>query len=202
MKKLVNFVYVLLFFVFVRNPFCAKNIVDIINNYIFQVMCSLLRLSTAVLVVAITLLSGIRAASLEDLTSPALQRTMQRMYEDCNRSADGFSICIKAKLITFLDRFAQIDSISVSDGVKVVRTLSPNALDVDDKNGWKVKDEWEQALPRGLEAKDEAMTDVLVRKAVRMLSERTLRVDLPSFSAMDVGRGLEEGNIHWVLYYL
>lgn len=202
MKKLVNFVYVLLFFVFVRNPFCAKNIVDIINNYIFQVMCSLLRLSTAILVVAITLLSGIRAASLEDLTSPALQRTMQRMYEDCNRSADGFSICIKAKLITFLDRFAQIDSISVSDGVKVVRTLSPNALDVDDKNGWKVKDDWEQALPRGLEAKDEAMTDVLVRKAVRMLSERTLRVDLPSFSAMDVGRGLEEGNIHWVLYYL
>lgn len=185
-----------------RNPFCAKNIVDIINNYIFQVMCSLLRLSTAILVVAITLLSGIRAASLEDLTSPALQRTMQRMYEDCNRSADGFSICIKAKLITFLDRFAQIDSISVSDGVKVVRTLSPNALDVDDKNGWKVKDDWEQALPRGLEAKDEAMTDVLVRKAVRMLSERTLRVDLPSFSAMDVGRGLEEGNIHWVLYYL
>lgn len=157
-------------------------------------MCSL-RLPAAILVVATTLMmGGCRAASLEDLTSPALQRTIQRMYEDCNRSADGFSICIKAKLITFLDRFAQIESISVAEGVKVVRTaVSPNALDGGDEKRIKGEDNWEQTLPRGLEARDDAMTDVLVKKAVKLLSERTLKVELPSFSAMEVGRGLEEG---------
>lgn len=161
-------------------------------------MCFSLRLPTAFLVVIGFLICGSKAASPEDLsTTPALQRTMQRMYDDCNRAADGFSICIKAKLITFLDRFSQIDSISVADGVKVVRTVqqnSPNALDTGDKNGLKDNDDWERSLPRGLEAKDDAMTEVLVRKAVKLLSERTLKVELPSFSAMDVGRGLEEGN--------
>lgn len=160
-------------------------------------MYSLLRLSIAVWVIAATatLFGDTRAASLDDLTSPALQRTMQRMYDDCNRASDGFSICIKSKLITFLDRFAQIESISVADGVRVVRNEPPpvaaNSVDgVDVRDG---VDNWQATLPRGLEARDDAMTEVLVQKAVRALSERTLKVELPSFSLLDVGRGLEEG---------
>lgn len=156
-------------------------------------MCSV-RLPIAILVVATSILSASAAASPGDLTSPALQRTMQRMYDDCNRSTDGFSMCIKAKLITFLDRFAQLDSITVAEGVKVVRTVSPNDLVGGDEKSTMVKDDWEKTLPRGLEARDDAMTEVLVNKAVKLLSERTLKVELPAFSSSEVGRGLEEGN--------
>lgn len=157
-------------------------------------MCSV-QITGAVLVL-VSMLSATSAGSLDDMTSPVLQRTMQRMYEDCQRAPDGFSICIKAKLITFLDRFALIDSFNVAEGVKVVRSSqdSPNAVDDKSlKKSSKDKDDWEKTLPRGLEARDEAMTDVLVKKVVKVFSERTLRVELPSFSAIDVGRGLEEG---------
>lgn len=157
---------------------------------------SALRQSCALIIIVSTLIICCRSATLDDLASPAFQRTMSRMYDECQRADDGFSICIKGKAIVFLDRFAQVDSISLAEGVKVVRNPVnvTNRIGAGDKNAVFDKDDWETNLPRGLEAKDDAMTDVLLKKAVKVLSDRTIKVELPSFSALDVGRGLEEGN--------
>lgn len=123
-------------------------------------------------------------------SSPIGIRAMMRIYDDCQRADGGFSMCLKKKAVTFIDRVARIDTINLGDGVKVVglendvkvvpKTLSENDLD--------------QMMPRALEDRDYFLTNMLTEKIASYISGRNIQISLPQITSADLGRGMEEGD--------
>jgi hypothetical protein len=117
----------------------------------------------------------------------ASARGILRVYDECNKSEYGVVQCLKKKAITFIDRIARMDSFNL-DGVKIVKNENaPVAQKVLSEN------ELERELPRGLEARDEILTNYLVDRVANYISSRTIQVTLPAVSSDELGRGLEEG---------
>ncbi|CRK87115.1 CLUMA_CG000867, isoform A [Clunio marinus] len=114
-------------------------------------------------------------------------RALLRVYDECNKAEFGLTACLKKKAITFIDRVARLDSLTVNEGFKIVKNSNAPELKVMSEN------ELEKNLPRGLEARDEALTELLVEKAATFVSGRTVQVELPKLSTEELGRGLEEG---------
>lgn len=149
--------------------------------------------SVLVLVVVITLATK-RITAADDLQHPGM-RAFTRVYDECQKSEGGFVLCFKKKAVTFLDRIGRIDSINVSDGLKltrsegypvdVARTISETDL--------------EASLPRGLEARDEALTNMLLERVAKFFSGRTVQVQLPKVTPEEIGRGVEEGGWFFVV---
>lgn len=130
-------------------------------------------------------------------SSPIGIRALMRIYDDCQRADGGFSMCLKKKAVTFIDRVSKIETINLGDGVKVVgldndikvpKTLSENDLD--------------QMLPRGLEDRDYFLTNMLTEKIASYISGRNIQISLPQISSADIGRGMEEGISIWLSYFL
>lgn len=128
--------------------------------------------------------------SSEDIQNSSI-RAVIRVYDECQKAETGFSPCIKKKAITFLDRVKFIKTINIGEGVNVVRSEDIDYTK-DDKKPL-TDAELEQTLPRGLEAREDALTDMLVDKAAQFISGRTIKVTLPKISPDEIGRGLEEG---------
>lgn len=118
-------------------------------------------------------------------------RAVMRVYDECQRADGGFTPCLKKKAITFIDRATKIDSINIDEGLSVVRNGPIDLLD----NNQKVlsETELEQTLPRGFEARDEALSNLLIEKIAHFFNGRMIQVNLPKMSSDDIGRGLEEG---------
>lgn len=150
---------------------------------------------TSVLMV-LTLTTRICGAADDDLTNSGI-RTVMRMFDECHRADTGFSACIKRKAITFVDRVKQIDTISMSEGIKVVRKK-----DAAVENAATVDPNWEQTLPTDLAAKDEALSNVLMDKVANLVNERSIKITFPNMSPAELGRGLEEGNRRLSKYIL
>lgn len=121
-------------------------------------------------------------------SSPIGIRAVMRIYDDCQRADGGFSMCLKKKAVTFIDRVSKIETINLGDGIKVVglendvkvpKTLSENDLD--------------QMLPRGLEDRDYFLTNLLTEKLASYISGRNIQISLPQITSSDIGRGMEEG---------
>lgn len=130
-------------------------------------------------------------------SSPIGIRALMRIYDDCQRAEGGFTVCLKKKAVTFIDRVAKIETINLGDGVKVVgldndikvpKTLSENDLD--------------QMLPRGLEDRDYFLTNMLTEKIASYISGRNIQISLPQISSADIGRGMEEGISTLLLLFL
>lgn len=128
----------------------------------------------------------------QQLPANTAVRAVLRVFDECQKAEGGFTLCIKRKAITFVDRVIQIDSINVGDGVKVLRSKTGDMDDVS-SIAKALDPNWEQSLPRGFEAKDEALSNLLLSKVTDLLSGRTIKVTLPAVSAVEFGRGLEEG---------
>ena len=116
-------------------------------------------------------------------------RAVLRVYDDCQKADSGLSMCIKKKAITLVDRISNLDIISVGDGVKVVRTDQTS----DQKQPIIADSELEKSLPRGLEARNEALTKILLDKMAQFVNGRTIKITLPQMSSDEIGRALEEG---------
>lgn len=116
-------------------------------------------------------------------------RALLRVYDECSKAEHGVTSCLKKKAITFIDRVARLDSLAVNEGFKIVK--NENAIDM------KVisENELEKTLPRGLEARDEALTELLIEKAATFVNGRTVQIELPKMSSEELGRGLEEGDL-------
>lgn len=130
----------------------------------------------------------------QQLATNTAVRAVLRVYDECQNAEGGFSLCIKRKAITFVDRVIQLDSINVGDGIKVLRSET-GIMDDGNSIAKPLDPDWEQSLPRGLEAKDEAISNLLLSKVTNLLSGRTIKVTLPAVSAVEIGRGLEEGTV-------
>lgn len=121
-------------------------------------------------------------------STPGL-RSIFRIYDECQRSDGGVSMCLKKKAVTFIDRIAKIDVINIGEGVRVVgvdnaaaktaRSLSENELD--------------QMLPRSMEDRDYFLNNMLTDKLASYISGRKIQINLPQVTPNELGRGLEEG---------
>lgn len=114
-------------------------------------------------------------------------RALLRVYDECNKAEFGLTACLKKKAITFIDRVARLDSLSVNEGFKIVK--NKNAVDMKAIS----ENELEKNLPRGLEDRDEALTELLIGKVASFVNGRTVQIELPKMSNEELGRGLEEG---------
>lgn len=128
----------------------------------------------------------VASVSAEDVYNQGT-RAILRVYDECNKAEHGVTACLKKKAITFIDRVARLDSLGFGEGFKLVK--SANAPELKATN----EVELEQSLPRGLEARDEALTELLVEKVATFANGRTIQIELPKMSTTDLGRGFEEG---------
>ncbi|RZC38507.1 DUF1676 domain containing protein [Asbolus verrucosus] len=104
-----------------------------------------------------------------------------KIYDDCSK-ASGFSSCLKKKAITFLDRLSRMDHFSLGEGVVVTRGSDVNAEPAISE------EQLENTLPRASDAKDQALTNILMDKVAKFVGSRTIEVTLPKLSEFE-GRG-------------
>lgn len=124
------------------------------------------------------------ALAFEGLDYPGL-RIALKVYDDCNK-ADGFTPCLKKKAVTFLDRLARMDKVSIADGVDFVKaTDAPQT-----QEPTLSEEQLETTLPRSADAKDEALNNMLMEKISTVIGSRTLQISVPK---MVEEFGLEEG---------
>lgn len=116
-------------------------------------------------------------------------RALLRVYDECNKGEFGLTPCLKKKAITFIDRVARLDSLAINEGFKIVKNQNASEMKVMSEN------ELEKTLPRGLEARDEALTELLLEKVATFVNGRTVQIEMPKMSTDELGRGLEEGRI-------
>lgn len=121
-------------------------------------------------------------------------RAVLRVYDECQKAEGGFPPCIKKKTISFIDRVTKIDAITIGDGVKLIRTEDS----VTDQDAAATQTDYEQSLPRGLEARDEALSLILFERISNFFNGRVLKINLPKLSSDDIGRQLEEGMLYHV----
>lgn len=126
----------------------------------------------------------------EEYASPEM-RAIVRIYDDCNRAEGGMVGCFKKKAITFIDRMTSIDAISMGEGVRVVR--NPNVNQSTDLPKLQTEAEVERSLPRGLDGREQALTNLLVERVARFFNTRSITINFPSVSSNEIARSVEEG---------
>ncbi|CAG4970443.1 uncharacterized protein LOC123702792 [Colias croceus] len=130
-------------------------------------------------VLALLLLVGV--ASADDFG----MKFLTRVYEDCQNS-NGIVPCLKRKAILFFDRAARMESIPLIDGVDVVKIS-----DVEEVAN--SENDIDASLPRNLESKDEALTEMLWDRVAAFANSRTIQLSLPKMTGQELNKGVEEG---------
>jgi len=122
----------------------------------------------------------------EDSWWPNKQITMvQRMLNDCS-SGDPFTICLKAKAVTFLDRIFRKDNIQVMDGLSLVADEKSSSA----RSGRALtEEELSASLPRELGKKEETLDQLIVSKISDFFTSHSLKLDLAEEGSDDNGAG-------------
>lgn len=107
-----------------------------------------------------------------------------KIYKDCTNDV-GFSVCLKKKAITFLDRIGRMENVSIATGINVVRKPNENCND-----SAVTEADLEQTLPRALDAKEDALSYMLMDKLFKYVGSRSVEVSLPKFEIQEL---VEEG---------
>lgn len=126
-------------------------------------------------------------------TSPGL-RSMMRIYDECQRSDGGVTMCLKKKAVTFIDRISKIDVINVGDGVKVI------GVDGTAVKAAKSFNENDLDQMRSLEDRDSFLNEMLAEKLASYISGRKIQISLPQVTPNELGRGLEEGEQFCIVF--
>lgn len=119
---------------------------------------------------------------------------VMRMYEDCQRT-DGILPCLKKKAILFFDRAARMEAIPLIDGVDIVKNSNMETVPVSEND-------IDASLPRNLESKDEALTEMLWNRIAAFANSRTIQLSLPKMTGQELNKGVEEGNTDSLVYSL
>jgi Protein of unknown function (DUF1676) len=135
---------------------------------------------------AIIVLFALSANAADDLYNQGA-RALLRVYDECNRAEFGVSACLKKKAINIIDRVARMDTFSVNEGFKVVKNQNAPETKPISEN------ELEMTLPRGIEARDEALTELLVDRIANFFNARTVQIQFPKLNNDELARSLEEG---------
>ncbi|XP_073820276.1 DUF1676 domain-containing protein Osi12 [Musca autumnalis] len=156
---------------------------------------------TSMFVLCISLMCCLHSisASTENISSStsayqnAGTRTILRIYDECTRTDGGFVPCLKKKAISFIDRISYIDSITIADGVKVVKLPASSAGAVPFVRPLTSENELESTLSRSGEDRDTKLTNMLIERLSNFFNGHTLQVSFPKLTSEELGRGLEEG---------
>lgn len=124
--------------------------------------------------------------------SPLGLRSVFRIYDECQRSDGGLSMCLKKKAVTFIDRISKIDVINIGDGVRVVGVENAAAMPKSPKM-LSENDLDQMMVPRSLEERDYLLNSMLADKLANYISGRKIQISLPQVTSTELGRGLEEG---------
>lgn len=119
---------------------------------------------------------------------------VMRMYEDCQRT-DGILPCLKKKAILFFDRAARMEAIPLIDGVDIVKNSNMEIVPVSEND-------IDASLPRNMESKDEALTEMLWNRIAAFANSRTIQLSLPKMTGQELNKGVEEGNTNSLVYSL
>lgn len=138
----------------------------------------------------LTLLLCAACALASDSFDDAGVRIALKVYDDCAK-ADSFSICLKKKAITFLDRLGRTENFSVVDGVTVKR-----AADAPVQSPAISEEKLEETLPRSEDAKENALDNIIVDKVADFVGSRTVEVSIPRIMPEDLG--VETGNVFYL----
>lgn len=114
-------------------------------------------------------------------------RIALKVYEDCSASED-FYVCLKKKAISFLDRLGRAEKFSISDSVKIVR-----AADAPELKEEVSEEKLDEILPRSIDAKNAALTEMLSSKMKDFVGSRTIEISLPR--ALSDESETEEGKL-------
>lgn len=128
----------------------------------------------------------------DEFASPEV-RAVVRIYDDCQKAEGGMVNCFKKKAITFIDRMASIDAISMGEGVRVVRNA--NANQSADLPKLQTEADVERSLPRGLDGREQALTNLLVERVARFFNTRSVTINFPSVTSNEIARSVEEGMV-------
>ncbi|CAH0555717.1 unnamed protein product [Brassicogethes aeneus] len=125
-------------------------------------------------VLAVLFVAGTSAQDVESGLRIAL-----KVYEDCSK-ADAFAPCLKKKAITVLDRVSRMDKLYVADGFAIIKAKDTQPEPTI------TEEQLEATLPRALDAKDDALNDLLADKVTKLISSRSLEISLPKISPNEV----------------
>lgn len=137
--------------------------------------------------VLVLLLCAVCALAEDTFDSPGV-RIALKVYDDCAK-ADSFSVCLKKKAITFLDRLGRMENVSVADGVSVKRAANAPV-----EGPVVTEEKLDETLPRSEDAKENALDNMIVDKVANFVGSRTIEVSLPRLAPEDLG--VETGNIY------
>lgn len=137
-------------------------------------------------VCAFIVLFAVSAYAADDLYNQGA-RALLGVYDACSRSEFGLSACIKKRAISIIDRVARLDTFTVNEGLKVVKNANAPEFKPINEN------ELESTLPRSVEARDEALTELLVERVAKFFNARTVQIEFPKLNNDELARSLEEG---------
>ncbi|CAG9760723.1 unnamed protein product [Ceutorhynchus assimilis] len=104
------------------------------------------------------------------------------LYKECSGS-DGLSPCLKIKALDVISRLGRMEKIELFDGLVVTGKSEENP---DEPNLEQV----EQTLPRALDAKNQALTEMMFNRIARMIGSKSIEISVPKF--MESARKKEE----------
>lgn len=107
-------------------------------------------------------------------------RIALKVYDECAK-AESFSVCLKKKAITFLDRLGRMNNLSLADGVTMKR-----ATDVPIDSPIITEEKLEETLPRSEDAKENALDEIIADKVADFVGSRTIEVSLPRLTPEDL----------------
>lgn len=137
------------------------------------------------LLLCVLFLSATAYGLAEEDVADESARIAFKLYNDCTNDI-GFSVCLKKKAITLLDRLGRMENVSVTTGINIVR--KPAAIS--NESAALTENDLEQNLPRALDAKEDALSVMLVDKLFNYIGSRNVEVSLPKFEAQAL---VEEG---------
>ncbi|CAH0555718.1 unnamed protein product [Brassicogethes aeneus] len=105
------------------------------------------------------------------------------IYRECSKS-EGFSPCLKKKAIGVLDRLGRMQQFNFGEGVSIVH--EPQTAPVESI------EQLEANLPRALDAKDAALSDIALNKVSQLLGTSNIQISLSRFIEDDSSEMVEE----------
>lgn len=97
-------------------------------------------------------------------------REVFNLYNECSNS-DGLTPCLKLKALSLIERVSRMEKINLLDGVVISgKTEAENLPTLEEE---------ENNLPRALDAKNQALTGMIVNRIARMIGSKTIEVSIP-----------------------
>ncbi|XP_017103609.2 uncharacterized protein Osi8 [Drosophila bipectinata] len=115
-----------------------------------------------------------------------------RIYQQC--SGDNMSVCLKVKLLTGLEKaFRSAKTLPLMDGIQFV---SSGGESEEIKRAPINEQDIEAVLPRSLEAKDQVLNNMILKRVGNFLQDHTLQIKFDSEANTVEGRKKKEKKGH------